>query len=88
MRTASPSLLIQHGLSFNFYLSDQKEPPYVQAHGSFGLAKVWLQPVKLEYAKGRTQADRRRGGRNGDRGEPSGGRTWFPGHCGTRYGGV
>lgn len=56
----SPTLLIQDGFRFGFYLSDLKEPPHIHAHGSSGFAKVWLQPVRLEYAKGLTQAERQR----------------------------
>jgi len=56
----SPTLLIQDGFRFSFYLSDLKEPPHVHVHGSSGFAKVWLQPVKVEYAKGLTQAERQR----------------------------
>ena len=56
----SPTLLIQDGFRFGFYLSDLKEPPHVHVHGSSGVAKVWLQPVGLEYAKGLTQAETQR----------------------------
>lgn len=37
---------------FRFYSSDVSEPPHVHVIRAGNVAKVWLQPVSLEYNRG------------------------------------
>jgi hypothetical protein len=40
------------GFRFSFYSGDGVEPPHVHVAKGDGAAKVWLGPVRVEYAKG------------------------------------
>lgn len=46
-----PTILIE-GYKFRFYSSDVHEPPHVHVLRSESEAKIWLQPVVVEYNRG------------------------------------
>jgi hypothetical protein len=46
-----PTILIE-GYKFRFYSSDINEPPHVHVIHGENVAKVWLQPVVMEYNRG------------------------------------
>jgi hypothetical protein len=37
---------------FFFYAGDRDEPPHVHVEGGAGIAKYWLNPVRLEDSRG------------------------------------
>jgi hypothetical protein len=49
-----PTLLIE-GYKFRFYSFDIDEPPHMHVSRGSNVAKVWLQPVRLEYSRGYSQ---------------------------------
>ena len=53
-----PTVQIE-GYKFRFYSSDVNEPPHMHVLRGSRVAKVWLQPVKLEYNRGYSQHDMR-----------------------------
>ncbi len=46
-----PTLIIE-GYKFRFYAQDRGEPPHAHVLRGGNDAKVWLSPVRLEYAYG------------------------------------
>ncbi len=46
-----PTILIE-GFKFRFYSSDQYEPPHMHVIKGENEAKIWLQPVEVEYSYG------------------------------------
>jgi hypothetical protein len=42
-----PTVLRKYGIRFHFYGSDMNEPPHIHAAGHGGVAKVWLEPIKV-----------------------------------------
>lgn len=46
-----PTISIE-GYRFRFYSSDRFEPPHVHAIKAGNEAKIWLQPVAIEYNHG------------------------------------
>ena len=47
-----PTLLIWRGYKFRFYASDRLEPPHVHVSKDGNAAKVWLESLDVEYARG------------------------------------
>ncbi|MBI4552263.1 MAG: DUF4160 domain-containing protein [Candidatus Latescibacteria bacterium] len=45
------------GYKFRFYSSDGNEPPHVHTLRGGSEAKIWLQPVMVEYNRGYSQAE-------------------------------
>jgi hypothetical protein len=50
-----PTIFIA-GYRFRFYSSDVHEPPHVHVIHDDNEAKIWLDPVQLEYNRGYTRA--------------------------------
>ncbi len=46
-----PTILIE-GYKFRFYSSDRFEPPHAHVFRGEQEAKIWLQPVRVEYNRG------------------------------------
>lgn len=46
-----PTIVIE-GYKFRFYSSEINEPPHVHELRQNAEAKIWLQPVSLEYSRG------------------------------------
>jgi hypothetical protein len=44
------------GYKFRFYSSDRHEPPHVHVIQGEKVAKVWLQPIAVEYNHGYNQS--------------------------------
>lgn len=44
------------GYKFRFYSSDINEPPHVHVIRDGNEAKIWLQPILIEYNRGYNQA--------------------------------
>ena len=55
-----PTLLRVDGFRFAFYAGDGIEPPHVHVSKGGASAKVWLRPVRVQYAYGFTPAEFRR----------------------------
>lgn len=55
-----PTLLRIEGFRFSFYAGDGIEPPHVHVQKGGAAAKVWLLPVRVEYAYEFTPAEMRR----------------------------
>ena len=55
-----PTLLRVEGFRFSFFAGDGVEPPHVHVSKGGGAAKIWLQPVRVEYAHGFNPAELRR----------------------------
>ena len=55
-----PTLLRVDGYRFSFYAGDGVEPPHVHVQKGGAAAKVWLHPVRVEYAHDFNPAERRR----------------------------
>jgi hypothetical protein len=51
-----PTLLID-GYKFRFYSSDIHEPPHMHVIKGNNVAKIWLEPIELEYNRGYHQAE-------------------------------
>jgi len=51
-----PTIIIE-GYKFRFYSSDVMEPPHVHVLLAENHAKIWLQPVVLEYNRGYNEAE-------------------------------
>ena len=49
-----PTIFIE-GYKFRFYSSDINEPPHVHVIRDNNVAKIWLQPVVVEYNHGYNQ---------------------------------
>jgi hypothetical protein len=55
-----PTLLRVEGFRFSFFAGDGVEPPHVHASKGSAAAKIWLQPVRVEYAHGFSPPELRR----------------------------
>lgn len=51
-----PTVILE-GYKFRFYSSDIAEPPHVHVLRGENEAKIWLQPVTLEYNRGYNQTE-------------------------------
>lgn len=51
-----PTIFIE-GYKFRFYSSDISEPPHMHVIRGEHVAKVWLQPVMIEYNRGYNQSE-------------------------------
>lgn len=51
-----PTIVIE-GYKFRFYSSDLFEPPHVHVIKAENVAKIWLQPVALQYNRGYNGAE-------------------------------
>jgi hypothetical protein len=50
-----PTVLIE-GYRFRFYSSDMHEPPHVHVIRGECVAKIWLEPVQLDFSRGYNRA--------------------------------
>ena len=48
----SPTVLQSGPYRFFFFSSDRSEPPHVHVSRDRKTAKIWLEPVRLEYNRG------------------------------------
>ena len=48
------------GYKFRFYSSDVNEPPHVHVIHDQNVAKVWLEPIELEYNRGYNRPELKR----------------------------
>jgi len=55
-----PTLLRIEGFRFSFYSGDGVEPPHVHVAKGDAAAKIWLEPVRVENARGFNPAELRR----------------------------
>jgi hypothetical protein len=55
-----PTVLRKYGIRFHFYGSDMNEPPHIHAAGHGGVAKVWLEPIKVAEHQGFKASDLKR----------------------------
>lgn len=55
-----PTLLRIDGFRFSFFAGDGVEPPHVHVSKGGASAKVWLGPVRIEYAYGFNPAEVKR----------------------------
>ncbi|PYN83135.1 MAG: DUF4160 domain-containing protein [Candidatus Rokuibacteriota bacterium] len=55
-----PTLLRIEGFRFFFFSNESQEPPHVHVSKGDGVAKLWLAPIQLTYARGLTPAELRR----------------------------
>ncbi|MFN0072747.1 MAG: DUF4160 domain-containing protein [Chloroflexota bacterium] len=55
-----PTVLILDGYRFFFFSNEREEPPHIHVRRGGGLAKIWLEPVRLAHAEGLTPAELRR----------------------------
>ena len=51
-----PTVII-NGYKFRFYSSDRFEPPHMHVISAERVAKIWLQPVSVEYNRGYHSAE-------------------------------
>jgi hypothetical protein len=51
-----PTTLIA-GYKFRFYSSDRFEPPHMHIISAEKIAKIWLQPISVEYNRGYNPAE-------------------------------
>jgi hypothetical protein len=47
-----PTVLRNSGYRFFFYASDGSEPPHIHIEHELGIAKIWLDPVRLSSSSG------------------------------------
>lgn len=47
-----PTLLLVEGFRFYFFSNERQEPPHVHVRKGDSVAKLWLQPVRLAFARG------------------------------------
>ena len=55
-----PTLLLVEGLRFYFFSDERQEPPHVHVRKGDSVAKLWLLPVDLAFARGFNRAEIRR----------------------------
>jgi len=55
-----PTLLLIEGLRFYFFSDERQEPPHVHVRKGDSVAKLWLLPVDLAYARGFSRTEIRR----------------------------
>lgn len=51
-----PTIFIE-GYKFRFYSSDLNEPPHVHIIRGDSVAKIWLEPLEVEYNRGYSQPE-------------------------------
>ena len=49
-----PNVFEKEGFRFFFYSNEREEPPHIHVRRGGGLAKIWLQPLRLAHAEGLT----------------------------------
>jgi hypothetical protein len=54
-----PTVLRINGYRFSFYSGDRPEPPHLHIDKAGSTAKIWLEPVKVEYNEGFSAAQMR-----------------------------
>jgi hypothetical protein len=54
-----PSCKIE-GYLFQFYSSDENEPPHVHVKRSGNVAKIWLQAIEVQYNRGYNEPELKR----------------------------
>lgn len=55
-----PTLLVVDGFRFHFFSREGTEPPHVHVRKGDAVAKLWLQPVRLDFSEGFNPSDIRR----------------------------
>ena len=55
-----PKVLDLEGFRFFFFSDERQEPPHVHVEKGDGVAKLWLQPVRIAYTYDLTRAEIRR----------------------------
>jgi hypothetical protein len=55
-----PTILVVEGYRFYFFSLEANEPPHVHVRRGGGKAKLWLQPVTLDYSRGFKNQELRR----------------------------
>jgi hypothetical protein len=55
-----PTLLLTEGYRFFFFSNEGQEPPHVHVRKGGGLAKVWLEPIRIAYSVALNPAELRR----------------------------
>jgi hypothetical protein len=55
-----PTLLVVEGFRFYFFSDERQEPPHVHVRKGDNIAKLWLQPVSLAFARGFNRPELRR----------------------------
>ncbi|MBE7182974.1 MAG: DUF4160 domain-containing protein [Methylobacterium mesophilicum] len=55
-----PTVLRKYGIRFHFYGSDMGEPRHIHASGHGGVAKIWLEPIRVAEHQGFKTADLKR----------------------------
>ncbi len=51
-----PTIIIE-GYKFQFYSSDENEPPHVHVLRSGNVAKIWLQSLEIQYSYGYNETE-------------------------------
>jgi diadenosine tetraphosphate (Ap4A) HIT family hydrolase len=54
-----PTLLRKYGFRFHFFVGESDEPAHIHVSGRKCLAKIWLEPVKLQKQRGFTETELR-----------------------------
>lgn len=52
-----PTIHRESGLRFYFVMGDLREPPHVHVDSGSGEAKIWLDPVALEWTRGLSRTE-------------------------------
>ena len=55
-----PTVLTAEGYRFFFFSNEGEEPAHVHVRRGGGVAKIWLEPVRLAYSEGLNPAELRR----------------------------
>jgi hypothetical protein len=55
-----PTLLLIEGFRFYFFSDERQEPPHVHVRRGDSVAKFWLSPLDLAFARGFNRAELRR----------------------------
>jgi hypothetical protein len=55
-----PTLLLIEGFRFYFFSDERQEPPHVHVRKGDSVAKLWLRPVGLAFARGFNRTELRR----------------------------
>jgi len=55
-----PTLLWVEGFRFFFFSREGNEPPHVHVRKGDAVAKLWLQPVRIEFSEGLNPSELRR----------------------------
>lgn len=55
-----PTLLVVEGFRFYFFSREGAEPPHVHVRKGGAVAKLWLEPVQLDFAEGFNPSELRR----------------------------